>query len=97
MKELAKLEELRQEMEKGLDGLGLFMETWEGCFALTGAGNTRIISPLDAISTKQERESMERIMESGGVFVAGMKLALDVLAEYLKRDAARAAAEGSRA
>ena len=94
MKELAKLEELRQEMEKGLDGLDLFVETWEGCFALTGAGNTRLISPLDAISTKQERESMDRILESGGTFLAGMKLALDVLAEYLKN---RADAEGSGA
>lgn len=97
MKELAKLEELRQEMEKGLDGLGLFMETWECCFALTGAGNTRIISPLDAISTEQERESMNRILESGGTFLAGMKLALDVQAEYLKREANRADAEGSGA
>lgn len=94
MKELEKMEDLRKEMEKGLDGLGLFMETWEGCFALTGAGNTRIISPLDAISTKQERESMDRILESGGTFLAGMKLALDVLAEYLKN---RADAEGSGA
>ena len=94
MKELEKMEDLRKEMEKGLDGLGLFMETWEGCFALTGAGNTRIISPLDAISTKQERESMDLILESGGTFLAGMKLALDVLAEYLKN---RADAEGSGA
>lgn len=97
MKELEKLQELqelRKEMEKGLDGLGLFMETWEGCFALRGAGNTRLISPLDAISTEQERESMNRILESGGTFLAVMKLALDVLAEYLKN---RADAEGSGA
>lgn len=84
MKELAKLEELRQEMEKGLDGLDHFVETWEDYFARTEGGRTRIVSPIEEIATKQELESMERITTEGRAFVAGMKLVIDELVESLK-------------
>ena len=100
MKELAKLEELRQEMEKGLDGLDLFVETWEDCgFRLTEGGDVRFINPLEDISSGDERECLERITTEGRAFVAGMKLVIDELVESLKIAGHEnaAAAEGSGA
>lgn len=98
MSEIAKLEEVRQQLEKALDGLDLFLDVWGGYgFELQPDGETVFIFPLKDLASDGERDILERLQEHGRAYLDGMKCVIDTLADGLKADRAVSAEERSLA
>ena len=80
MNEIVKCEEIRQQLEKGLDGLDLFMDTWINLgYKLHPEGEVLMISPLEDIASEEERETLARLQEYGRAYLDGMNNALKIL------------------
>lgn len=98
MSEIAKLEEVRQQLEKALDGLDLFLDVWgEYGFKLQPDGEAVFISPLKDLASDEEWDVLERMQENGRAYLDGMKCVIDTLADGLKENKTISAEERSLA
>lgn len=80
MNEIMKLEEVRQQLEKALDGLDLFLDVWgEYGFKLQPDGEAMFISPLKDLASDGERDILERLQEHGWAYLDGMNTVLGIL------------------
>lgn len=107
MNEIIKLEEIAHQMEQGLDGLGLFLDTWDGMsFLMQDDDPSRVFSVnhlAEIAESDAQIKALHDLWANGHAYLAGWSAVLGILHECLKIQhqketaAARAAEQAAQA
>lgn len=86
MNEIIELEEIASQMEQGLDGLDLFLNTWDSVnFQMRVGGETISFNPIaEAAESKEYAEELYNVVDRGRAYLAGWNAVLGILHECLK-------------
>ena len=86
MNEIIKLKEIAHQMEQGLDGLDLFLDTWDNAqLQLRPGGEVLSYSMAkEAAQTMEQVEDMYSLSLCGRAYLAGWNAVLGILVESLK-------------
>lgn len=81
MNEIIKLEEIAHQMEQGLDGLDLFLDTWDNVnFQMQTEGKVISISPVKEITESDaQRDGLYDLLTCGRAYLAGWNAVLGIL------------------
>ena len=89
MNEIIKLDEIGHQMERGLDGLGLFLDTWDNVrFQPQPGGEVLSYSMAkEAAETVNQVEDMYSLSLCGHAYLAGWNTALEILERITQNQA----------
>lgn len=88
MNEIIKLKEIAHQMELGLDGLGLFLDTWDGVsFTMQDDDLSQVFSVnhlAEIAESDAQIKALHDLWANGHAYLAGWNTVLGILDESLK-------------
>lgn len=97
MNEIIKLDEIGHQMERGLDGLGLFLDTWDGVsFTMQDDDLSQVFSVnhlAEIAESDAQIEALHDLWANGHAYLAGWNTVLGILDESLRKKREKEAAE----
>ena len=86
MNEIIKLGEIAHHMEQGLDGLSLFLDTWDNeRFQMQAEGKVIVISPVKEVAESETcAEELYSLLDRGRAYLAGWNAVLGILEDSLE-------------
>lgn len=88
MNEIIKLEEIAHQMEQGLDGLGLFLDTWDGVsFTMQDDDLRRVFSVnhlAEIAESDAQIKALHDLWANGHAYLAGWNAVLGILKDNLE-------------
>lgn len=88
MNEIIKLEEIAHQMEQGLDGLGLFLDTWDGMsFLMQDDDPSQVFSVnhlAEAAESDVQIKALRDLWANGHAYLAGWSAVLGILKDNLE-------------
>lgn len=93
MNEIIRLEEIASQMEQGLDGLGLFLDTWDGMsFLMQDDDPSRVFSVnhlAEIAESDAQIKALQDLWANGHAYLAGWSAVLGILKDNLEAKRAR--------